>query len=428
MNQYCDGIRRRDFLAWGVLGASQLSLSSYLRASSANPAANGSATSGIFIFLNGGPSHQDTFDLKPEAASEYRGEFKPVSTNVPGLQICEHLPRLAKVADKFTLVRGVTHTLGAHSLGTQYLQTGTRPIASLVHPGFGSVATKEHPSPPDVPSYISVDKPPMGAGFLGVRYAPFRIGKLAGMNRGIRIRGIDLPNGLPLDEFERRNETLEQLDTAFRSLEGNHELVDGLDEFSQRAFSIISSPRMREAFDLNRESPGFKQLFGRDGFSQSCLLAIRLIEAGVRFVTLSLGGWDTHSNNFPTLKNRLLPSLDQGLAGLLNGLDHRGLLKSTAVMVTGEFGRTPKVKDNGGRDHYPRCMAMLMAGGRISGGRVVGASDETASQPLEKGFSPDDMAATFYENLGIDPKMQYEASGRPITLVRNGKTVSELFS
>jgi hypothetical protein len=288
--------------------------------------------------------------------------------------------------------------------------------------------TKERPSPPDVSSYISVDRPPMGAGFLGVKYSPFRIGQLAGMNRGIRVRGIDLPNGLPLAEFKRRHKALEQLDTTFQSLEGNLELVDGLDEFSQRALSIISSPRMREAFDLGQESPGFKQLFGTDGFSQGCLLAIRLIEAGVRFVTLSLGGWDTHANNFQTLKDRLLPSLDQGLAGLLNGLDNRGLLESTAVLVTGEFGRTPKVKDNGGRDHYPRCMTMLMAGGKIAGGKVVGASDETASRPLEKGFSPDDVAATFYENLGIDPKLQYEASGRPITLVRNGNVVPELFS
>jgi uncharacterized protein (DUF1501 family) len=209
-------------------------------------------------------------------------------------------------------------------------------------------------------------------------------------------------------------------------------LLDGLDRFGQQAYSIITSKRARDAFDVSKESPAFAEPFGDDPFGMSCLLAIRLIEAGVGFVSLSLGGWDTHQDNFTRLRENLLPKLDVGLAALFRGLEQRGLLDSTAVFVTGEFGRTPKINNRsaeGGRDHFPRCMFMLMAGGGIRGGQVVGESDETASGPASEGFSPDDAAATFYANLGIDFTKEYHTtSGRPITIVRDGKPIEKLFS
>jgi uncharacterized protein (DUF1501 family) len=233
-------------------------------------------------------------------------------------------------------------------------------------------------------------------------------------------------------DVEKRQNLLQQLDRTFSSAEQNNQLLAGLDRFSEQAHAIITSKRAREAFDIGKESPEFAKQFGGTSFGVSCLLALRLVEAGVRFVTLTYGGWDTHQDNWTRLKTRVLPPFDEGLAGLLTGLEQRGLLSRTAVLVTGEFGRTPKINTRsaeGGRDHYPRCMFMLMAGGNVRGGQVLGQSDENAMQPAEKGFSPDDVAASFYQNLGIDHTKEYHSStGRPITIVRDGSPIRELYS
>jgi uncharacterized protein (DUF1501 family) len=246
------------------------------------------------------------------------------------------------------------------------------------------------------------------------------------------VRGISLGNGLTVAEVEKRQSLLRDLDTAFKGIGSNSQLLEGLDRFSQQAYAIITSKRARDAFDISKESPEFAKPFGEDPFGMSCLLATRLVESGVRFVTVSLGGWDTHQDNFTRLKTTLLPRLDVGLAALFNGLEQKGLLSKTAVFVTGEFGRTPKINTRsaeGGRDHYPRCMFMLMAGGRVRGGQVVGESDETASGPKNEGFSPDDAAATFYANLGIDHTKEYHSdTGRPITIVREGEIIQQLFA
>ena len=248
------------------------------------------------------------------------------------------------------------------------------------------------------------------------------------------VRGISLGNGLTLTEVEKRKSLLTDLDKTFSGFEKNNQLLDGLDRFSRQAYAMITSKRAREAFDISKESPEFAKPFGDSAFGASCLLANRLVEAGVGFVSLSLGGWDTHRDNFSQLETSLLPTLDTGLSALLNGLEQKGLLESTAVFVTGEFGRTPKINersDPGGRDHYPRCMFMLMAGGSVRGGQVVGESDDKATLPASEadGISPDDAAASFYHNLGIDhTKEYYSTSGRPITIVRNGNIVERLFS
>ena len=431
----CDGLRRRDFLKAGVLGTTGLSLASYLRMAEAGEVrGNAPAKSAIFINLNGGPSHMDTFDLKPNAPDEYRGLFNPIATNAPGVEFCEHLPKLAKCADKFAILRGVSHTLGAHQLGTEYVNTGNRPLPSLEFPGYGSVVTKQTKNlPNDLPSFVAVgNNTQQKPGYLGVRYAPLVTGSTPRAGAPYSVRGVSLGNGLTVNEVEKRTSLLRELDTTFAGYEKNSQLLDGLDRFSEQAHAMITSKRAREAFDISKESPAFSAPFGDEAFGMSCLLATRLVEAGVKFVSMSLGGWDTHQNNFDRLENNLLPTLDTGLAALFNGLAQKGLLDSTVVYVTGEFGRTPKLNnrsDPGGRDHYPRCMFMLMAGGGVKGGQVVGESDDKAPQPLNVAITPDDVAASFYHALGIDHTHEYNTNtGRPVMIVREGTVLDQLFS
>jgi hypothetical protein len=427
----CDGVQRRDFLKVGVLGGSALTLPGFLRLASAGEVKQqAKAKSAIFINLQGGPTHLDTFDMKPDAPSEYRGEFNPIPTNVAGIQISEHLPHIAKVMDKFTLLRGVTHTLAAHELGQQYVNTGNKPIPSLEFPGYGAVVTKEYPGPEELPQFVAVPNSAQKPGYLGVRYAALSTGNAPTAGKPYSVRGISLQNGLTVAEVERRTNLLSDLDTAFQGFEKNSQLLDGLDRFSDQAYTMITSKRAREAFDVSLESPSYAEPFGTTPFGQSCLLATRLIESGVRFVTVSMGGWDTHNNGWEALKTKQLPPFDQGFAALLTGLEQKGLLESTAVFVTGEFGRTPKINTTrNGRDHYARSMFMLMAGGSIPGGRVLGESDDKGLGPVNHNWSPADVAASFFHNLGIDHRKEYHTNtGRPVMIVRDGNVIPELFA
>lgn len=431
IHQTCDGFRRRDFLKVGALGSAGFTLANYLRLAEGGEVNGAKATSAIFVNLGGGPSHLDSFDLKPNAPAEYRGTFNPIKTNVEGIEICEHLPKLAACADKYAILRGVSHTLAAHNLGQEYVNTGSRPIPSLEYPGYGAVVTKELPGEADIPPFVSIPNGNQRPGFLGVQYAPLNTTAVPSPGKPFSVRGISLANGLTVSEIEKRKSLLDDLDHTFAEVESDSQLLAGLDRFSQQAYTIITSKRSREAFDVSRESPAFAKPFGEKPFGQGCLLATRLIGSGVRFVTLSLNGWDTHQDNFNRLKNNLLPALDEGLAALFTGLAEKGLLASTAVFVTGEFGRTPKINTRGnlpGRDHYPRCMFMLMAGGGVRGGQVLGESDDKATHPAGDGFSPGDAAASFYHNLGIDHTQEYHTNtGRPIMIVREGKVIEKLF-
>ncbi len=432
MHKTCDGVRRRDFLRLGIAGTAGLTLSSYLRQSAAGDLAETGAKSAIFVNLPGGPSHMDTFDLKPDAPSEYRGTFHPTKTNVSGVEFSEHLPKLAQCADKFAILRGVSHTLGAHRLGQEYVNTGNKPLASLEYPGYGPVVTKENWNTTDLPMQVAIPNSNQRAGYLGVKYAPLNTGSTPQKGQPFTVRGVALQQGLTLTEVEKRQGLLKDLDRTFESRKVENQLLDGLDQFGQQAHAMITSRRAREAFDISKESPAFAAKFGDSPFGQSCLLATRLVEAGVGFVTLSTGGWDTHKDNFSKLKDNLLPPLDEGLAALFTGLAEKGLLESTLVYVTGEFGRTPKINKRtaeGGRDHYPRCMFMLMAGGGVQGGRVLGESDDKATLPAAEGFSPDDVAASFYHGLGIDHTKEYHTdTGRPVMIVRNGTVIKDLFA
>ena len=428
-NRYCDGVRRRDFLRAGMLGAAGLNLAGYLRKSHAGEVQNARARSAIFVNLGGGPTHMDTFDLKPDSPSEVRGEFNPIDTAAPGVQICEHLPLLAAQADKFAILRGVSHTLAAHDLGSQYLNTGNRPLPSLQFPGYGAVVSKELPSPADLPSFVAIPRTPQRAGYLGVRYAALSTDAVPRPGQPFTVRGVALGRGVTVSQLERRQHLLEKLDGAFKEFEADSNLVDGLDKFDEQAHEIISSTRAREAFDVGKESPAVSQRFGEHAFGQSCLLAMRLVEAGVRFATVDFGGWDTHQKNFERLKDALLPQLDQGLAGLFASLAERGLLDSTTVFVTGEFGRTPKINKNAGRDHWPRAMFCLLGGGGIRGGQAIGASDEKAMGPAGEPITPDQVAATFYRSLGLDYEKEYHTTtGRPVMIVREGGLVPGLLS
>ncbi|MBK94511.1 MAG: hypothetical protein CMJ79_02210 [Planctomycetaceae bacterium] len=432
IHKTCDGVQRRDFLRVGVAGMAGMNLASYLSMAEAGELAQSQGKNAIFVNLNGGPSHMDTFDLKPDAPTEYRGIFNPIKTNVNGVEFSEHLPNLAKCADKFAIFRGVSHTLGAHRLGTEYVNTGNRPLASLEYPGYGAVVTKELSEPTDIPQFVAIPRSSQRAGFLGVRYAPLNTGRTPTIGSPFSVRGVSLGSGLTVTEVKKRKSLLNDLDSTFAGAEQNSQLLEGLDEFSKQAHAMITSPRSRQAFDISKESDAFSAKFGESSFGASCLLATRLVEAGVKFVTLTYGGWDTHRDNFTSLKDRQLPSFDQGLAGLFVGLEEKGLLDSTVVYVTGEFGRTPKINSRtaeGGRDHYPRCMFMLMAGGGVRGGQVIGKSDEKATAPVNEAITPDDVAATFYQAMGIDHLKEYHTStGRPIMIVRDGTPIAQAFA
>ena len=409
-----------------MLGAG-FSLSNYLRLQ-ADSGHEDAQRSGILVFLAGGPSHQDTFDLKPDAPAEYRGQFSPITTSTPGVEICEHMPRLARRTDNYAIVRGITHNLAAHSLGTRYLMTGNRPTPVVKYPIYGSVVSRERPAAEDLPSFVSIDRPVEGPGYLGAEYGPLSTGDRPRYGQPFRVRGITMGDGLTIDRFQSRRNLLTDIDTAFDGFEKLDDSVRGIDRFSEQAYSIISSPRSRNAFDLSREHDREIDRFGRHDYGQSMMLTTRLIEAGVRFVTVLLEGWDTHADNFNTLGQQLLPRFDQSLSAMLDRLDERGRLKSTSILVTGEFGRTPKVNGKAGRDHWARAMTALMAGGNVRGGQVAGATDSKAEGPAGDGFTPDDLAASFFQNIGIDPRTEYDANvGRPITLIRNGRPIRELF-
>ena len=420
-------ISRRQMLKAGVLG-SGLSLSNYLRLQ-ASTGKQDDGRSAILVFLGGGPSHQDTLDLKPDAPAEYRGQFRPISTAIPGIQICEHLPKLARRANKFAILRGITHNLSDHGLGTRYVMTGNRPTPVLKYPLFGSVVSYEFPSAEDLPSFVSIDRPVEGPGYLGPEYGPLSTGEKPRYGQPFRVRGISLGEGMTVEKYRSRRSLLSDIDNTYAGFEELDDSVRGIDRFSEQAYNIISSPRARNAFNLTIEPDREVERFGRHDFGQSMMLTSRLIEAGVRFVTVLLEGWDTHQDNFNRLGRELLPRLDQSLSALLDRLGASGLLDSTSILVTGEFGRTPKVNGNAGRDHWARAMCSMMAGGSTNCGQVIGQTDDKAQGPVGDSYTPDDLAASFLQNIGIDPNTEYEANvGRPITLIRNGRPINGLVS
>jgi len=418
----CEGITRRDALKVGGLSFLGLSLPEFLRmrkaaAETASPLKDKNC---ILLFMNGGPSHMDTWDLKPDAPAEYRGEFNPIPTNVDGMQISEHFPRLAKHGDKLAIVRSVTSPEGSHERACHYMLTGQRILPTLEYPAYGSVLVREKGFKSSLPPYVALPQTLRGggAGYMGAVYQPFSAG------RDGKIPDATSPVGE--DRMKARAALLKEQDAEFRRNDPDGTL-GALDEFYERAYDLVSSGSAKKAFSLAAEPDAVKEAYGSSSLGQGCLLARRLVEAGTRFVTVSFGGWDTHGNNFKNLKEKQLPPVDAALSALLADLQDRGMLDDTLVLWMGEFGRTPKINKNAGRDHYPKAQSVVFAGGGVRAGQVVGATDATGSLPAERPVTPEDMAATIYHLLGVDGRKTYVSStGRPIRIVEKGQVVREL--
>ncbi len=417
---------RRDFLRVGSAGLFGLGLADLFRLE-ARGAARGKAGADavILVWLAGGPSTIDLWDLKPDAPENVRGEFKPVATKAVGVRVCEHLPRTAEVMDKCALVRSLHHGIPEHGVGTRYVTTGNKPSPALDYPSLGSLAAKLLPARKGVPPFVTF-RGAAGAGtagYLGAAYNP-----LEAEGGRARVEGIALPDGFSPADLEDRKRLRDRFDDAFADLDRS-DVGASLDEFQQRALDLLRSDRTRQAFDLEKEPAKVRDRYGRGPFGQSALAARRLVEAGVRFVTVGTGGWDTHANNFAALRGQLLPPLDQGLSALVADLDNKGLLGRTVVYCAGEFGRTPRVNGGAGRDHWARAMSVLLAGGGLKGGYVHGSTDAQGTAPADDPCSPDDVSATVFHCLGIEPGHELTtASGRPVAVFREGKVLGALLS
>jgi hypothetical protein len=366
--------------------------------------------------------------MKPEAPSETRGEFKPISSAIPSLPVCEHLPQLAKIIDQFTLLRGISHTAGAHPQGQSWISTGNRPTPAIIYPSLGSVVGKELGSAPDLPPYVAIPVTEWNAGYMGDSFAPFKTNAIPKQGQQFGVRGIALGEGLTIEKVNRRQNLLKRIDRRFREADTNSQLLDALDKFGQQAHDMITSKRSREAFDVSLEPKSIQERFGTDELSQSCLLACRLVEFGAKFITINNAGWDTHLDNFKG-HLRLMGPLDAALPALISSLKDKGLLDRTLIVAMGEFGRTPKINVNAGRDHYPRVNWSLMAGGGVKAGQLIGATNKAGDAPTDETImSPDDIAATIYSSLGINPRTEYFAkTGRPVMLVPHGTVLQNVF-
>jgi len=427
---------RRSLLTVGAIGGLGLTLSDFFhlkKAQAANSvlsdkdAKDASAKSVIFIYLPGGMAQQETFDPKPYAPLEYRGPLNSIQTNVSGVRFGQFLPKTAQVMDKITVVRSMTHGEAAHERGTHNMFTGYRPSPALQYPSMGSVISQQFGPRNNLPAYVCVPNQPnsyAGPGYLNNSFAGFSIGDDPA-RKGFKVRDLEIPGGIDAERFARRRKLLDQVNDHFRQRE-NDPSLQAVDSFYDRAYSLVSSQAAREAFDIEKEDAATRDAYGRNTAGARMLLSRRLVEAGVRFVTMTYGAWDMHDNIHQGMQ-RNLPAFDQGYAQLINDLDQRGLLQSTLVCVATEFGRTPKINGTGGRDHWPKVFSIAMAGGGIKRGTVYGKSNATASEPEENPLTVEDWATTMYHCLGIEARKELMAPGnRPIEIVDGGNVCQDL--
>ncbi len=386
------------------------------------------ADSVIHIFLPGGIAHQETFDPKPYSPMEYRGEIGTVRTNT-GEVISETLPQLAQLADKYTIIRSLTHGEAAHERGTHNMFTGYKPSPALIYPCMGSVVSHEYGPRNNLPPYVCIPNQPnefAGSGYLSSSFAPFSLGADPAAD-GFAVRDLNLPDGVDDDRFRRRRTALEAVNDYFASRDKS-DRVQAMSTFYERAYSLVASQAAREAFDLDQEDPALCDAYGRNAAGQRMIMARRLVAAGVRMVTLTYGSWDMHDQITPGMRAQM-PAFDQALAALLRDLDARGLLARTLVLVSSEFGRTPKINTTAGRDHWPKVFSVLLAGGGVQGGMVYGSSNATASEPDTDPVSPADLAATVYHLLGIVAESELMAPGdRPVEIVDGGKVLQPVIA
>ena len=437
--RYLTSFGRRSFIQVGLLGGFGLSLADLLRAGEVRPATGGvkrpegRAKSVIQIVLPGGIAHQESWDPKPEAPIEYRGPLGVVKTKIPGVVFSENLARTAQVADKITVVRSVTGRIPDHAQATYQMFTGYLPTPAIQHPAMGAVVSHEFGPKNNLPAWVGLPNVPVGAGtgYLSSKYGAFELGADPGQ-KDFQVRDISLPKGLSEERFERRRSAREALEDHFRQAEANPAELDAMGEFYQQAYRLISSAEARKAFSLEGEPDAMVKLYGeypRRSIGRQLMLARRLVEAGVRLVTVMYNGsqgWDNHVR-IKEAVNEGLPAFDHAFSGLIADLDQRGLLDSTLVTVTSEFGRTPKVNENGGRDHWARCYSQVLAGGGITRGQIYGASNSTAAEPDRDPVTVENFLATVYHQLGINSEDRLLApGGRPIDIVRDGKFVEGL--
>ena len=438
----CEGVTRRDCLqlglttmfGGGLAGAIQARAEGARRSAGA-ATISGTADSCILVWLDGGPTHYETFDPKPDAPVEIRGEFHPIPTALPGVHFSQHLPRLASMADRFSVVRSIRHNQGNHGAGNHYMMTGAPPRIPVgcgafvsFHPSLGSAVAHELGAPNGIPPYFSMPRMSRSGGpnFLGQKFAPFVV-KDDPNSSSFRVRDVALPSGLSEARFADRRELRSLVDRMVRiEDESAGDPLLSIDEFQQQARQLITSEQAQRAFDIHQEQGKVRDRYGRNGFGQRALLARRLVEAGVPFITLYEGGWDHHRDIFPALRKRL-PTFDATIAALIEDLDERGMLERTMVIVLGEFGRTPKVNSRAGRDHWSNAMSVMFAGGGTPGGQIIGATDRQGYAAVERVLSPENFASTVYQKLGIDPnKIFYTPQGRPTHLVSDPTPIAEL--
>jgi hypothetical protein len=438
---------RRSFLKAGMLGATGLSLAQLLRhEAQAAPATTAKTKSVIILWMRGGPSHIDMWDPKPDAPVEYRGEFGTIPTNVSGIRLGDLLPMCAKSMNKWSIIRSLHHHDAGHSTGDQICFTGynagPNPDENVM-PSCGSIVSKQlgHLTP-HLPAYVMIPRllPGAGSAYLGVAHKPFETQADPANSAPFRVPNFSLPEGVTLERVGERRQMLNGFDRVRREVDASGQM-DALDRFHNKAWEILTSPVARNAFDLDKEpaavrerygfmpafDPGAANRCGSPAWSQRILLARRLVEAGVRLVTVDLRWWDTHVKGFESLKLGFLPRFDRAYSALLEDLEARGLLESTLVVAWGEFGRTPRVNNDAGRDHYPNVFSAALAGGAVKGGRVVGESDAKGAFPKSNAKTPQDMLATVYEHLGIDTTVSYtDGTGRPHPVLPSGKPIEEL--
>ncbi|MHB8970867.1 MAG: DUF1501 domain-containing protein [Pirellulaceae bacterium] len=432
----CKGNRlsRRGFLAVGALGGLGLTLADFLAARSALAEQKrydfiaAKAESVIHIFLPGGIAHQETFDPKPYSPIEYRGEMGSLRTNT-GEVISETLPQLAQVADKFAIIRSMTHGEAAHERGTHNMFTGYKPSPALIYPSMGSVVSHEYGPRNNLPPYVCIPSQPnefAASGYLSSSFGPFSLGADPAAG-GFQVRDLNLPGGVSDERFSRRRTALEAVNDHFAS-QDKSDGVKAMSTFYERAYSLVASQAAREAFDLEKEDPKLRDAYGRNEAGQRMIMARRLVAAGVRMVTLTYGGWDMHNQITAGMRSQM-PAFDQAIAALLRDLEAQGMLSKTLVLVSSEFGRTPKVNQTAGRDHWPKVFSVMLAGGGVKGGAVYGSSNATASEPESDPVSPADLATTVYHLLGIVADSELMAPGdRPIEIVNGGNVLQPLIA
>jgi hypothetical protein len=389
----------------------------------------------ILIWMDGGPSHYETFDPKPDAPLEIRGDFQAIPTKTPGMQFSQLLTELSKLSNELAIVRSIRHNQGNHGAGNHYMMTGAPPRIPVAcgafvsfHPSLGSVVAKELGAPHGIPPYFSMPRMSRSGGpnFLGARYAPFVVPD-SPTSRSFQVRDVSVPSGLTADRFESRQDIRRQVDKLLRiNEEAAGDPTLAVDEFYQQGLQLVSSPQAQAAFDIHAEPDSVRDAYGRNSFGQRALLARRLVGAGVPFVTLYEGGWDHHEDLFNRFEKKV-PPFEAAIAALIKDLSQRGMLDRTLVIALGEFGRTPKINARGGRDHWSNAMSVMFAGGGTPGGLVVGATDRQGYAAVERVLSPENFVSTVYSKLGIDPgKVLHTPQGRPTHLVSDATPIAEL--